>query len=62
MRFRTAALCSLGLAAALTLGASATASAQVDTSGRARSTTRIPVRKDGGSAPRVDTVTVTVNY
>jgi len=61
MKTRKSALCALGLAAALTLGGAATASAQVtDTTGRARSQTRIPIRKDQPAPPpRVDTVTVT---
>jgi hypothetical protein len=62
MKTRNSALCALGLAAAITLGGAVTAAAQ-DTTGRARSQTRIPVRKDQGAqpaaAPRVDTVTVT---
>jgi hypothetical protein len=60
MSTRTSILCALGLTAALSLGGAASASAQVDTS-RARSTTRIPVRKEGAPAtpPRTDTVTVT---
>ncbi|MEO6435213.1 MAG: hypothetical protein ABIP55_05570, partial [Tepidisphaeraceae bacterium] len=63
MKTRNFALCSLGLAAAITLGGAATASAQV------RSDRRIPVRKDQPAEPapmkvdtvrivRVDTVTV----
>jgi len=58
MKTRNSALCALGLAAAITLGA-VTAAAQDTT--RARSQTRIPVRKDQPTAvaPRVDTVTVT---
>jgi hypothetical protein len=62
MRTRNTALCAFGLAAAITLGGAVTASAQVDTSGRARSTTRIPVRKEGAPATvtRTDTVTVRV--
>ena len=59
MKTRNSALCALGLAAAITLGA-VTAAAQDTT--RARSQTRIPVRKDqpaAAAAPRVDTVTVT---
>jgi hypothetical protein len=56
MKTRNFALCSLGLAAAITLGGAATASAQV------RSDTRIPVRKDQQPAeqapPRVDTIRV----
>lgn len=63
MKTRKSALCALGLAAALTLGGAVTAAAQVtDTTGRARSQTRIPIRKDQGQpAPvaRVDTVTIT---
>jgi hypothetical protein len=61
MKTRKSALCALGLAAALTLGGAVTASAQVtDTTGRARSQTRIPIRKDQPAPPpRVDTVTVT---
>jgi hypothetical protein len=62
MKTRNSALCALGLAAAITLGGAVTAAAQ-DTTGRARSQTRIPVRKDQGGQPaavtRVDTVTVT---
>ena len=51
MKTRNFALCALGLAAAITFGGAATASAQ------ARSTTRIPVRKDEGpQAVKVDTV------
>jgi hypothetical protein len=50
MKTRNFALCALGLAAAISLGGAATASAQ-----RATSPTRIPVRKD----MRQDTVTVT---
>lgn len=54
MKTRNSVLCALGLAAAITLGGAAEASAQ------ARSTTRIPVRKDQPAvAPHVDTVTVT---
>ncbi len=54
MKTRNFALCSLGLAAAITLGGAATASAQ------ARSDTRIPVRKDQpAEAPaKVDTIRV----
>ena len=54
MKTRNFALCSLGLAAAITLGGAVTASAQV------RSDTRIPVRKDQpAEAPaRVDTIRV----
>jgi hypothetical protein len=63
MKTRNSALCALGLAAAITLGGAVTAAAQQDTTGRARSQTRIPVRKDQGQQPaavtRVDTVTVT---
>lgn len=62
MKTRKSALCALGLAAALTLGGAVTASAQVtDTTGRARSQTRIPIRKDQGPAAvaRTDTVTIT---
>jgi hypothetical protein len=59
MKTRNSALCALGLAAAITLGGAVTALAQDTT--RARSQTRIPVRK--GEAPvaqaRVDTVTIT---
>lgn len=63
MKTRNSALFALGLAAAITLGGAVTAAAQ-DTTGRARSQTRIPVRKDQGAAAqpavtRVDTVTVT---
>ena len=60
MKTRNSALCALGLAAAITLGGAVTAAAQDTT--RARSQTRIPVRKDQPAqtvAPRVDTVTVT---
>jgi hypothetical protein len=59
MKTRNSALCALGLAAAITLGGAVTAAAQDTT--RARSQTRIPVRKDQPTAvaPRVDTVTVT---
>jgi hypothetical protein len=69
MKTRNSALCALGLAAAITLGGAVTAAAQDTTGtgragGRARSQTRIPVRKDQGqpaaAAPaRTDTVTVT---
>jgi len=64
MKTRNSVLCALGLAAAMTIGGAATAAAQVtDTTGRARSQTRIPVRKErpaaAAVAPRVDTVTVT---
>jgi hypothetical protein len=62
MKTRNSALCALGLAAALTLGGAVTAAAQQDTTGRARSQRRIPVRKDQPAQvvpPRVDTVTVT---
>jgi len=63
MTTRTSAVYAIGLAAVLSLAGAATASAQVDTS-RARSTTRIPVRKDDGRptppSPRTDTVTVRV--
>ncbi|MEO7456216.1 MAG: hypothetical protein ABIY52_08135 [Gemmatimonadaceae bacterium] len=55
MKTRNFALCSLGLAAAITLGGAATASAQ------ARSDTRIPVRKDqpAEAAPmKIDTVRI----
>jgi hypothetical protein len=56
-------LCALGLAAALTLGGAVTAAAQVtDTTGRARSQTRIPIRKDQGQPAammKTDTVTIT---
>ena len=54
MKTRNFALCSLGLAAAITLGGASTASAQ------ARSDTRIPVRKDqpAAPAPTVDTVRI----
>jgi hypothetical protein len=59
MKTRNSALFALGLAAAITLGGAVTAAAQDTT--RARSQTRIPVRKDQPTAvaPRVDTVTVT---
>ena len=53
MKTRNFALCSLGLAAAITLGGAATASAQ------ARSDTRIPVRKDQpAEVAKVDTIRV----
>lgn len=53
MKTRNFALCSLGLAAAFTLGGAATLSAQ------ARSDTRIPVRKDQPAEPmKVDTVRI----
>jgi hypothetical protein len=60
MKTRNSALCALGLAAAITLGGAVTAAAQ-DTTTRARSQRRIPVRKEQPVAapPRVDTVTVT---
>ena len=61
MKTRNSALYALGLAAAITLGGAVTAAAQDTT--RARSQTRIPVRKDQ-PAPvqaRVDTVTITVS-
>ena len=60
MKTRNSALCALGLAAAITLGGAVTAAAQDTT--RARSQTRIPVRKDQPAAAvqaRVDTVTIT---
>jgi hypothetical protein len=60
MKTRNSALCALGLAAAITLGGAVTAAAQDTT--RARSQTRIPVRKGEAAAPaqaRVDTVTIT---
>jgi hypothetical protein len=64
MKTRNSALCALGLAAAITLGGAVTASAQ-----RARSQTRIPVRKEQPAAApeartdtirivRVDTITI----
>lgn len=58
MKTRKSALCALGLAAAMTLGGAVSAAAQDTT--RARSQTRIPVRKDQPAAvsARVDTVTV----
>ena len=62
MKTRNSALFALGLAAAMTLGGAVTAAAQQDTTGRARSQRRIPVRKEAAqpaAAPRVDTVTVT---
>jgi len=64
MKTRKPVLCALGLAAALTLGSAVTAAAQVtDTTGRARSQTRIPIRKDRGQTAmtpaRTDTVTIT---
>lgn len=55
MKTRNFALCSLGLAAAITLGGAATASAQ------ARSDTRIPVRKDQPAevpVAKVDTIRI----
>ena len=53
MKTRNFALCALGLAAAITFGGAATASAQ------ATSTTRIPVRKDEPQQTvRVDTVRI----
>jgi hypothetical protein len=54
MKTRNFALCALGLAAAITFGGAATASAQ------ARSDTRIPVRKDqpAPEPPRVDTIRI----
>ena len=60
MKTRNSALFALGLAAALTLGGSMTASAQ-DTTTRARSQRRIPVRKEqpAPQPARVDTVTIT---
>jgi hypothetical protein len=60
MKTRNSALFALGLAAALTLGGSMTASAQ-DTTTRARSQRRIPVRKEQPAPQpvRVDTVTIT---
>jgi hypothetical protein len=62
MKTRKSALCALGLAAAMTLGGAVSASAQDTT--RTRSQTRIPVRKDQGTAAtpmaRTDTVTVRV--
>ena len=59
MKTRNSALFALGLAAALTLGGTMTASAQ-DTTTRARSQRRIPVRKEQPAPPvRVDTVTIT---
>lgn len=59
MKTRNSVLCALGLAAAITLGGAVTAAAQDTT--RARSQTRIPVRKDQPAAvqARVDTVTIT---
>lgn len=58
MKTRNSALCALGLAAAITLGGAVTAAAQDTT--RARSQTRIPVRKDQAPVQaRVDTVTIT---
>jgi len=59
MRSRFSAVCALGLAAAFMLGDATTASAQNDTT-RARSTRRIPVRKDDEPAVRTRTDTVTV--
>lgn len=62
MKTRNSVLCALGLAAAITLGGAVTAAAQ-DTTTRATPQTRIPVRKDQGTAvaptARTDTVTVT---
>jgi len=63
MKTRNSVLCALGLAAAFSIGGAVTAAAQ-DTTGRARSQTRIPVRKDQGTpaaaaVTRTDTVTVT---
>ena len=60
MKTRNSALFALGLAAALTLGGTMTASAQ-DTTTRARSQRRIPVRKEQPAPQpvRVDTVTIT---
>jgi hypothetical protein len=60
MKTRNSALFALGLAAALTLGGAMTASAQ-DTTTRARSQRRIPVRKEqpAPQPARVDTVTIT---
>jgi hypothetical protein len=55
MKTRNFALCALGLAAAITFGGAATASAQ------ARSDTRIPVRKDQPAEPvvaKVDTIRI----
>jgi hypothetical protein len=55
MKTRNFALCALGLAAAITFGGAATASAQ------ARSDTRIPVRKEQTPepvAPKVDTIRI----
>ncbi len=54
MKTRNFALCALGLAAAITFGGAATASAQ------ARSDRRIPVRKDQPAemAPHVDTIRI----
>jgi hypothetical protein len=54
MKTRNFALCALGLAAAITFGGAATASAQ------ARSDTRIPVRKDqpAPEPPKVDTIRI----
>jgi hypothetical protein len=57
MKTRISVLYALGLAAAITLGAAPTANAQQK---RAKSQTRIPVRKEVPvTPPRVDTVTVT---
>jgi hypothetical protein len=58
MKNRNSALVAIGLAAAITLGGAATALAQDTT--RARSQTRIPVRKDQPAAAvaRTDTVTI----
>jgi hypothetical protein len=50
MKTRNFALCALGLAAAITFGGAATASAQ------ATSTTRIPVRKDDPVVQKTDTI------
>lgn len=57
MKTRNSVLYALGLAAAITLGAAPTASAQVKK--RATSQRRIPVRKDVPAPARTDTITVT---
>jgi Outer membrane protein beta-barrel domain len=60
MKTRNSALYALGLAAAITFGASVSADAQArPTRPRARPTTRIPVRKDVPPPPKTDTVIVT---
>jgi hypothetical protein len=60
MKTRNSVLYALGLAAAMTLGAVPSASAQkTTTKKRATSQTRIPVRKDVPVQTRTDTVTIT---